>query len=90
MYDFEDRGEERCAHSAGLSARGPIAPWLAWPSSGVFAWRLTSGALGTPDASVRTVGGNVTARFTACRVAIGEERRKGRCAGRSQTATKDV
>jgi hypothetical protein len=76
MYDLESMPAAEldtvCAHAGCLSPRGATAPWLWLLSSAFFAARLTSGALGTPDASVRTVGGSVTAFFTAWSVAIEE------------------
>lgn len=49
------------AHLGGTSER-PV-----WCASWARAERLSEGALGTPDASVRTVGGRVAYFFAACR-----------------------
>ena len=49
------------AHLGGTSERP------AWCASWARAARLIEGALGTPDARVRTVGGRVAYFFAACR-----------------------
>ena len=56
------------AHLGGTSER-PAWPW--WCASEVRAAKLREGAFGTPDASVRTVGGRVAYFFAAaCKAAI--------------------
>jgi hypothetical protein len=77
------------AQRGATSARGPV-PWpTSWPCASPSArvrW-LTSGALGTPEESVRTVGGTVTAFLTARRVAMtvsgkgGSRRARELCGG---------
>jgi hypothetical protein len=59
------------AHLDGRSERPPA--W-AWCASEFRAYKLREGAVGTPDASVRTVGGRVVYFFAACRAAIGVQK----------------
>ena len=59
-------------HLEGESER-PAWPW--WCGSEVREDKLREGALGTPEARVRTVGGRVAYFFAACRAAIYEDRR---------------
>ncbi len=60
-------------HLEGTSER-PAWPWCA---SEVRAERLKEGALGTPEARARTVGGRVAYFFAACREAIPEDQSGG-------------
>jgi hypothetical protein len=56
-------------HGGGTSERGPAAP-CPWLMSAERAATFNNGVNGIPDGSARTVGGRVTAFFTACKLAM--------------------